>query len=101
MGMDRCAQQQCAAAVSVRGQHDVRLHSVPPLANADLHFARPEIISMAELQDNPELQRYSNAVLFVLAGNVPPAEQVEIILDNFVTAIKSSTVSLSPLYRVL
>ena len=56
---------------------------------------------MAELQDNPELQRYSNAVLFVLAGNVPPAEQVEIILDNFVTAIKSSTVSLSPLYRVL
>ncbi|KAL1709113.1 hypothetical protein EV121DRAFT_267575 [Schizophyllum commune] len=51
----------------------------------------PEIISMAELQDNPELQRYSNAVLFVLAGNVPPAEQVEIILDNFVTAIKSST----------
>jgi hypothetical protein len=47
---------------------------------------------MSELNDSSELQLYSSAVMYVLSAVTPPPEFVDIILDNFVTAIKSSTV---------
>ncbi|KAI8995384.1 ARM repeat-containing protein [Trametes punicea] len=51
----------------------------------------PEIIRMSELNDSSELQTYSSAVLYVLSAVTPPPEFVEVIADNFITAIKSST----------
>lgn len=53
---------------------------------------RPEIIRMSELNDSSELQTYSSAVLYVLSAVTPPPEYVEVIADNFINAIKSSTV---------
>lgn len=47
---------------------------------------------MSELKDNSELQAYSSAVLYILSAVSPPIEYVASILDNFVLAIKSSTV---------
>jgi proteasome activator subunit 4 len=49
---------------------------------------------MSELNDSPELQLYSSAVLYVLSAVMPPAEYVAAILENLVIAIKSSQVSL-------
>jgi proteasome activator subunit 4 len=49
---------------------------------------------MSELNDSSELQTYSSSVLYILSAVTPPVEYVEAILDNFVTAVKSSTVSL-------
>jgi len=54
---------------------------------------RPEILRMSELNDSSELQTYSSSVLYILSAVTPPVEYVEAILDNFVTAVKSSTVS--------
>lgn len=54
----------------------------------------PEVLRMSELNDSSELQKYSSAVLYILSAVPPPAEYVEIIADNFLTAITSSTVSL-------
>ncbi|TFK76811.1 hypothetical protein BDN72DRAFT_829977 [Pluteus cervinus] len=51
----------------------------------------PEILRMSELNDSSELQNYSSAVLYVLSAVSPPPEYVEGIVDNFVTAAKSST----------
>ncbi|OBZ79732.1 Proteasome activator complex subunit 4A [Grifola frondosa] len=51
----------------------------------------PEIIRMSELNDSSELQKYSSAVLYVLSAVTPPSEYIEIIADNFIDAIKSST----------
>ena len=48
---------------------------------------------MSELNDSSELQTYSSAVLYVLSAVTPPPEYVEVIADNFINAIKSSTVS--------
>jgi proteasome activator subunit 4 len=48
---------------------------------------------MSELKDSSELQMYSTAVLYVLSAITPPAEFVADILENFVTAIKSSQVN--------
>lgn len=47
---------------------------------------------MSELKDSSELQAYSSAVLYILSAVYPPIEYVALILDNFVLAIKSSTV---------
>jgi proteasome activator subunit 4 len=49
---------------------------------------------MSELNDSPELQMYSSAVLYVLSAVMPPVEYVAAILENFVAAIKSSQVNL-------
>ncbi|KAK7468647.1 Proteasome activator BLM10 [Stygiomarasmius scandens] len=51
----------------------------------------PEILRMSELNDSSDLQTYSTAVLYVLSAVTPVAEYVPIILENFVSAIKSST----------
>jgi len=61
---------------------------------------RPEILRMSELNDSSDLQTYSTAVLYVLSAVTPVAEYVPIILENFVSAIKSSTVNLA-LYKIL
>jgi proteasome activator subunit 4 len=55
-------------------------------------FFRPEIILMSELNDNSDLQMYSSAVLYVLSAVTLQPAYIEVILDNFVSAIKSSTV---------
>lgn len=55
-------------------------------------FIRPEILHMFELNDSPELQTYSSAVLYVVSAVTPPAEDMEAILNQFMNAIKSSTV---------
>jgi proteasome activator subunit 4 len=47
---------------------------------------------MTELNDNPELQLYSSAVLYALSAVTPPQDYVEVILGNFVAEIKSSAV---------
>lgn len=52
----------------------------------------PDIFKMSELNDSSELQLYSSAVMYVLSAVTPAPEFVDVILDNFVTAIKSSTV---------
>jgi proteasome activator subunit 4 len=47
---------------------------------------------MSELNDSAEVQTYSSAVLYVLSAvNLAP-DFVDVILQNFVAAIKSSTV---------
>ena len=55
---------------------------------------------MSELNDSSELQTYSSAVLYVLSAVTPPPEYVEVIADNFINAIKSSTVGI-PLALVI
>lgn len=57
------------------------------------YFSSPEILRMAELNDSSELQKYSQAVLYILSAVPPPPEYVELIADNFLTAISSSTVN--------
>jgi len=47
---------------------------------------------MSELNDNSDLQAYSSAVLYILSAVTTPAEDIEIILNHFTDAIKSSTV---------
>ena len=47
---------------------------------------------MTELNDNSELHSYSSAVLYSLSAATPPANYVTPILENFVAAIKGSTV---------
>ncbi|KAF8971500.1 armadillo-type protein [Flammula alnicola] len=51
----------------------------------------PEILRMSELNDSSELQAYSSAVLYILSAVTPPVEFIEAILNNFVSAVKSST----------
>lgn len=55
-------------------------------------LSRPEVLRMSELNDSSELQTYSSAVLYVLSAVTPPPEYVEVIAENFISAIKSSTV---------
>jgi proteasome activator subunit 4 len=52
---------------------------------------RPEILRMSELNDSSDLQIYSSAVLYVLSAVAVPDVYVQDILENFVSAIKSST----------
>lgn len=90
MALAHGAWYQSTAALSIRYSDDV---SLPPFLSASaLWSRRPEIFRMTELNDNSELQAYSSAVLYVLSAVTPPAEFIEVILDNFVTAIKNSTV---------
>jgi len=51
----------------------------------------PEIFRMSELSDDPELQTYSQAVLYILSAVAPPPESIEAIGISFVKAISSST----------
>ncbi|KAF9073820.1 hypothetical protein BDP27DRAFT_1318212 [Rhodocollybia butyracea] len=51
----------------------------------------PEILRMSELNDSSDLQTYSTAVLYVLSAITPVREYIPVILENFVTAIKSSS----------
>ncbi|EMD41612.1 hypothetical protein CERSUDRAFT_110183 [Gelatoporia subvermispora B] len=51
----------------------------------------PEILRMSELNDSTELQTYSSGVLYVLSAVNPIPGYVEVIADNFIDAIKSST----------
>jgi proteasome activator subunit 4 len=53
----------------------------------------PDIFKMSELNDSSELQTYSSAVLYVLSAVNPAPEFVDVIIQNFVTAIKFSTVT--------
>lgn len=49
---------------------------------------------MSELNDSSELQQYSQAVLYVISAvNVPP-EYTVVVANHFLTAIKSSDVSI-------
>lgn len=58
----------------------------------------PDIFKMSELSDNSTLQAYSSAVLYVLSAIHPPVDLVDVILHEFITAIKSSKVNHSPRY---
>lgn len=49
---------------------------------------------MSELNDSSELQLYSSAVLYVVSAVQCPAEYIAVILDNYVSAVKTSGVSL-------
>jgi len=50
----------------------------------------PEILNMSELSDNPELQKYSSAVLQVMSGVYLPPTHTEIVLEKLVEAIQVS-----------
>ncbi|KAN0100847.1 hypothetical protein V8E55_000831, partial [Tylopilus felleus] len=50
----------------------------------------PEILNMSELNDNPELQKYSSAVLEVMSGVYLPATYAEAVLEKLVEAIQFS-----------
>lgn len=54
----------------------------------------PDVFKMSELNDNSELQKYSSAVLYVLSAVDLAPEFVNVILQSFVVAIKSSRVRL-------
>jgi proteasome activator subunit 4 len=53
---------------------------------------RPEILRMSELNDSSELQLYSAAVLYVMSAVHCPPEYIQVILDHYVNALRSSTV---------
>lgn len=53
----------------------------------------PDIFKMSELNDSSELQTYSSAVLYILSAVSVAPEFVDVILQSFVAAIKSSTVT--------
>lgn len=48
---------------------------------------------MSELKDSTDLQIYSTGVLYLLSAATPPVEHIAAIVENFVSAIKSSEVS--------
>ncbi|KAG1757297.1 hypothetical protein EDB19DRAFT_1924203 [Suillus lakei] len=50
----------------------------------------PELLSMSELSDNPELQKYSSSVLRVFSSVHLPPSLTHIVLGNLVSAIQSS-----------
>ncbi|KIK95621.1 hypothetical protein PAXRUDRAFT_826811 [Paxillus rubicundulus Ve08.2h10] len=50
----------------------------------------PEILKMSELNDNPDLQKYSSAVLQVMSGIYLPPTFAEAVLEKLVEAIHSS-----------
>jgi proteasome activator subunit 4 len=49
---------------------------------------------MSELKDSSELEMYSTAGMYVVSAVTPPVACVAEILEKFVSAIKSSDVSL-------
>jgi proteasome activator subunit 4 len=52
----------------------------------------PEVLRMSELNDSSELQIYSSAVLYVISAVSCPPRYLPVILDNFVSAVKSTGV---------
>lgn len=50
----------------------------------------PEVLRMTNIQDNPELQVMSSAVLYLLASVAAPKQYVGVILDHFIEAITKS-----------
>jgi proteasome activator subunit 4 len=54
--------------------------------------SRPEILRMSELNDSSELQLYSSAVLYVMSAVHCPPEYIQVILDHYVSALRSATV---------
>jgi hypothetical protein len=50
---------------------------------------------MSELNDSPDLQIYSSAVLYIISAVTTPLDFVDVIIENFADAIKSSAVSLT------
>jgi proteasome activator subunit 4 len=50
----------------------------------------PEILQMSELNDSSELQLYSSAVLYVVSAVHCPAQYIEQILNQYVSAVTSS-----------
>jgi hypothetical protein len=53
---------------------------------------RPEMFRMSELSDDPELQSYSQAILYTFSAVAHPPESIEAIGVCFINAISSSTV---------
>ncbi|KAH7927359.1 hypothetical protein BV22DRAFT_1031842 [Leucogyrophana mollusca] len=51
----------------------------------------PEMLKMSELNDNPELQKYSSAVMNALSTLYLSQEFVDEILESLIASIKSST----------
>jgi proteasome activator subunit 4 len=49
---------------------------------------------MSELNDSSELQIYSSACLYVISAITLPPDYVDVVLGNFFSAIKSSSVSI-------
>lgn len=47
---------------------------------------------MEELNDNTELLLYSSATLYLLSGVTPPREYIELVADQFITTIKTTSV---------
>lgn len=48
---------------------------------------------MSELNDNSELQANSSTFLYAISAVTPPTEDIEIFLNRFTEAVKSTTVS--------
>ena len=69
-----------------------KLRTLASRVHLKLTLSRPEFLSMTELSDNPELQMYTSAVLYVLSAVRPPKEYIELVLENFISAITLSSV---------
>ena len=82
--------------VPLRRSYFVRISG--RLKHAQLTSHRPEFLSITELSDNPELQMYTSAVLYVLSAVNPPREYIGFVLNTFITAIKSSSVGTTYLF---
>lgn len=91
MGVGFRAWSSSASDFPLHHRLAVRVSYFRSSAVADLVYS-PEIIRMSELNDSSELQTYSSAVLYVLSAVTPPPEFIAVIADNFINAIKSSTV---------
>jgi proteasome activator subunit 4 len=61
---------------------------------------RPEILRMSELNDSSELQLYSAGVLYVMSAVHCPSTYIQVILDNYVNALRSSTVRVSRVFKL-
>ena len=57
-----------------------------------------EILKMEELNDNSELLTYSSAVLYLLSAVTPPREYIEMVADQFISTIKSTSVGFLPFH---
>ena len=51
---------------------------------------------MTELNDNREVTMYSSGVLYILSAVTPPREYVEDIAEQFIIAIRESSVRKPP-----
>ncbi|KIY51336.1 hypothetical protein FISHEDRAFT_37321 [Fistulina hepatica ATCC 64428] len=51
----------------------------------------PEILRMAELNDNTDLHKYGNGVLYILSSILPPTEYIDVMFNDYMNVIKSSS----------